>query len=173
MSKSFLQYLFLFVALVLLQVLVFNNLVLFNVAVCFVFIYPLVRLPLSLSTNWLLTFAFLIGVVVDIFSDTPGLNALSAVILASVKRQVTFLYISKDDKTKGEVPCISTMGWAAYSKVLLTLSTIFCIISFLIEFFSFANIGQILIMICSSTLFTFTVLLGIDCIVDSYNAKRL
>lgn len=173
MSKSFLQYLLLFVLLVLFQVLVFNNLVLFNVAVCFVYIYLIIRLPLSLNTNWLLTIAFLTGFVVDVFSDTPGLNSLSSVILAILKRPVIFSYISRDDKTKGEVPCISTMGWAAYSKALLTMTAVFCFISFSIEYFNFANIGQILLMVASSTLYSFFVLIGVDCIVDSYNAKRL
>ncbi len=173
MSKSLLQYMLLFLVLTLLQVLVFNNLVLFNTAVCFIFIYLIVRLPLSLSTNWLYTIAFLTGFIVDVFSDTPGLNSLASVLLASVKRPVTFSYISKDDKTKGETPCIATMGWGAYSKYLLTLTAIFCFISFSIEYFNFANVGQILIMTGASTLFTFMVLISTDCILDSYNAKRL
>ncbi len=173
MNKSLLLYFLLFIILTLLQVLVFNNLVLFNVAVCFIFIYLIIRLPLSLSTNWLLTIGFISGLTVDIFSDTPGLNSLAAVILALIKRPVTFLYISKDDKTKGEIPCLATMGWGSYSKYLVTMCGVFCLLSFLIEYFSFANILQILIMAASSTLFTFIVLISTDCILDSYNAKRL
>lgn len=166
MSKTFLQFAILFIALALLQVLIFNHLVLFNVAVCFIFIFLILRLPLSLSTNLLLTISFLLGLTVDVFSDTPGLNALACLIIATVKRPVFFAYVSKDDKTKDITPSIRSIGWAAYSKYALTMSAIFCIIVFIIEFLNFADITQILLMTASSTLFTFPVILGADSIMD-------
>ncbi len=173
MSKTILQYLLLFIVLTLLQVLLFNNLVIFHTSVCFIFIYLIIRLPLSLSTNWLLTISFISGLAVDIFSDTPGVNSLAAVLLAVVKKPVMFLYVSKDDKTKDATPSIQTMGWSAYSKYLLTLSAIFCLLSFTIEFFNFADIRHILLMAGASTIFTFIILLCTDCIFESANAKRL
>lgn len=166
-----LQNIILFLVLTLAQVLVFNNLVLFNSAVCFIFIYLIIRLPLSLSTNWLLTVSFLLGFLIDLFSDTPGLCSLSAVMLAVVKRPCAFLYISKDDKTKEETPSIRTMGWAAYSKYLLTMSAFFSLVCFVIDFFGFADILRILIMTASSTLFTFIILICLDCVMDSINNK--
>lgn len=59
MTKTIIQFSILFIVLVLLQAMVFNNICLFNVAVPFVFIYFIVYLPLTLSTNWVLTLAFL------------------------------------------------------------------------------------------------------------------
>lgn len=167
-----LQYLALFVVLTLLQVLVFNNLILFNTAVCFVFIYLIIRLPLSVGTNLLLTIAFVSGFTVDIFSDTPGLCSLSAVCLSVLKKPFAFLYISKDDKTKGETLSLRTMGWGAYSKYLLTCCALFSLICFTLDFFSFASIFRILAMVGSSTLFTFLILLSLDCIQDSFNYRR-
>lgn len=165
------QNVILMLVLTLAQVLVFNNLVLFHTAVCFIFIYIILRLPLSLNTNWLLTLSFLIGFVIDIFSDTPGLCALSSVLLAVIKKPAAFLYISKDDKTKGEVPSIRTMGWGAYSKYLLTTSAFFCLVCFAIDFFNFADVVRILVMAASSTLFTFIILICLDCVMDSINTK--
>ncbi len=51
MTKSIVQFSLLFVILVLAQAIVFNNICLFNVAVPFVFIYFIISLPITLSTN--------------------------------------------------------------------------------------------------------------------------
>ena len=48
MSKTTLQFILLGLILVLAQVIVFNHICLFNVAVPMVFIYLIIRLPLSL-----------------------------------------------------------------------------------------------------------------------------
>lgn len=76
MTKSIVQFSLLFVILVLAQAIVFNNICLFNVAVPFVFIYFIISLPITLSTNWVLTLSFLAGLSVDIFANTQGMNAL-------------------------------------------------------------------------------------------------
>ena len=65
-----------FMALVLIQALMMNHIVMFNSAVCFIFIYFIIRLPINLSANLLLSLGFLTGLSVDMLSDTPGLNAL-------------------------------------------------------------------------------------------------
>lgn len=69
MSKTVLQFILLGFILVLAQVIVFNHICLFNVAVPLVFIYLLVRLPITLSVNWMLTIGFFLGLTVDIFSE--------------------------------------------------------------------------------------------------------
>lgn len=56
-----LQFILLGFILVLAQVIVFNHICLFNVAVPLVFIYLLVRLPITLSVNWMLTIGFFLA----------------------------------------------------------------------------------------------------------------
>lgn len=90
----------LMIVLVLAQVLVCNRIMLFGVAVAFVFIYVVVSLPMKLKTDWLLTWAFVSGLLVDVFVDTPGVNALSCTLLAMMKKPVLYAYIPRDDHTK-------------------------------------------------------------------------
>ena len=75
--NSWLRYFFLFIVVVFLQVTIGNNIHLLGVAIPFLYIYFIIRLPLSLSVNWTLTLAFILGLVIDIFSNTPGMNALA------------------------------------------------------------------------------------------------
>ncbi len=166
MIKEVLVYSLLFICLILAQVLIFNHIVLFSVAVAFIFIYFIISLPMSLHTNWLLCLSFLTGFVIDIFSDTPGVNSLSCTILAILKRPVFYAYVPRDDKTKVMHPTIQTLGWPAYTKFLLTMCAIYCVLVFCIEYFSVGNVKDILIMSLSGTLFTFFINLALGCLLD-------
>lgn len=162
MNKSIISYTFLFLALVLVQALMMNHIVLFNCAVCFIFIYFLIKLPINLSTNLVLTLGFLLGLTVDMFSDTPGLNALVCTILASLKRPVFFAYVQHDDQNRNISPSIGTMGLLSFCKYAFSMSAIFCLLLFFVEFINFENIVGILIKAGASSVFTFIVLVAID-----------
>lgn len=165
MNKSFISYIFLFVILVLVQVLLLNHIVLFNSAVCLIFIYFLVKLPINLSPNILLTLGFFLGLTVDMLSDTPGLNALCCTILSSLKKPVFYAYEQHDDKMRNIIPSISTMGLMNFSKYTFSLSAIYCLLAFFVEFVNFTDIVQILIKAGGSTLFTFFLILALDSLI--------
>lgn len=160
-------------ALVLVQVLVCNHIVLFNVAVGFVFIYVITHLPAGLATGWLLTWAFASGLGVDIFSDTPGVNAMACTVLGMVKRPCLYAYIPRDDRTKNISPSMSTLGFGVYGKYLFTLSVIYCLLVFSIEYFNLADVKEIIIMSAASSVLTFLLLLGVDSLIMTRREKRL
>lgn len=158
-------YIVLFLCCVLAQVLIFNYITLFYVAIPVVFIYFIIRVPVNLSLPLLYTFAFLLGLTVDIFSDTPGVNALACVLIAALKSPIYYIYVGKDDRTQFLVPCVATLGLIDYCKYLLTFIAIYCFLEFTIEYFSFANVKDIVILTSASTAFTFVILLAIDCLI--------
>ncbi len=165
MNKDFIIFSILFVVLILVQVLICNHIILFNVAAPFLFIFLIIRLPLGLSNNLLFTISFFLGFIIDIFSDTLGVNSLAAVILAAVKKPVFYAYIPRDDKTVEVMPCLATLGWAVYCKYLITMTAIFSFLVFSIEFFNFASIKEIIIMTVSSTVLSFLLILAFDSII--------
>ncbi|MDE6272770.1 MAG: rod shape-determining protein MreD [Muribaculaceae bacterium] len=158
----------LFPLLILVQVLICNHIMLFNVAVPFIFIYFIVRYPIGVSQNIALTLAFMLGFLVDLFSDTPGLNALACTILAGIRPAVFYAYVTRDDKTKRIVPSISSLGWQDYSKYLISICSIYCLMVFGIEYLSFASIGLILLMTIASAVLTFIVIIGLDSLLPSF-----
>ena len=162
MSKTVLTLIILFLVLIPAQAVIFNNLILFNVALPLVFIYLIISLPVTLSTNWSLTIGFVTGLAVDIFSDTPGMNALACTNLAFLRKPVYHLYMSYDDDLSGLRPSISTMGTAAYFKYLLTMVFVYCLMLFAIEAFQFFNIRLLLMRTVFSTIFTFIIIYAID-----------
>lgn len=173
MSKTALTFILLFLLLVPAQAVIFNNLILFNVALPLVFIYLIIRLPLTLSPNWAMTFGFVTGLTVDIFSDTPGMNALACTILAVCRRPVFHLYMSLDDDLSGQCPSIRTMGPAAYTKYMLTMVFIYCLCVFSIEAFQFFNLRLLLMRTICSTLFTFILIYAVDSLSFRRREKKL
>ncbi|MDE6683633.1 MAG: rod shape-determining protein MreD [Duncaniella sp.] len=173
MSKTTLQFLLLGLILVLAQVIVFNHICIFNVAVPMVFIYLIVRLPITLSPNWVLTIGFFLGLIVDIFSDTYGMNALACTVLAMVRRPVLRLYVPREEDLTRPEPSIQSLGTAVYMKYLLTMTLIYCTLIFLIEAFSIFNPLQLVLRILFSTLLSMVLMLGIEAIMTPRSEKRL
>lgn len=167
MSKEVVKFAILFLMMVLAQVLICNHIAIFNVAIPIIFIYFIIRLPISMGKGLLFTLAFIIGLAVDIFSDTPGVNALACTLLAALKRPVYYAYVPRDDKTSYLTPSISSLGVGVYCKFLVTMVGIYCLLAFSIEYFNFADIKEIVILSASSCLLSFITLLAIDCLIIS------
>lgn len=173
MSKTVINYIIKCILLLLAQAVIFNNIVLFDVAVAFVFIYAIVAMPITWSTNLSVTIGFAAGLCIDIFSDTQGVNALSCTILAFVRKPIFHLYMQNDEDLSGQKPGLRTMGAAAFLKYLLTMSLIYCVCFFVIEAFAFFNPLVMLLRIGASTIFTFIVIYALDSIFIRRNEKRL
>ncbi|MCM1051869.1 MAG: hypothetical protein NC349_07890 [Paenibacillus sp.] len=173
MSKTTLQFLLLGLILVLAQVIVFNHICLFNVAVPMVFIYLIFRLPITLSLNWTLTVSFFLGLIVDIFSDTYGMNAVACTVVAMLKRPVLRLYVPREEDLTRPEPSMFSLGVAVYMKYLLTMTVIYCTLIFIIEAFTFFNPLQLVLRIVFSTVLSMIIMLGIDSLMTPRSEKRL
>lgn len=162
MPQTIFRYLILFILLILAQVLICNHIMIFGVAMPIIFIYFILHLPMGLNPKWVLTLGFLTGFVIDVFSNTPGVNALSCTILAMIRRPIFRMFTGGDEQLAHIVPGIATMSFASFAKYVFTLVFIYCILSFSLEYFTFAYFGRMLLKICASTLLTSAILIGID-----------
>ena len=162
MAKEILKYLLLFVVLVIAQVVVFNHLCLFNVAIPLVFIYLIIKLPVDLSVNWTLSVAFFLGLAVDIFSNTQGVNALACTCTAGLRLPVLRLYFPREEDMSTPEPSFRTMGPGVYLKYLITMVALYCLLFFMIEAFTFSNWLLMLLRAGASTLLTFVIHVAFD-----------
>ena len=159
MSKSAIGYIFSFIVLVLLQVLVFNRIALFGYATPFLFLYFILKLPTTLSANWTMTLSFLMGLIIDIFSNTPGMYALASVSIAFVRRTFIALVLQRGNE---EVSLVRSFGSGYFSIYAFCVIFLFCILVFVIEAFSFFTPLILLLRILSSTLLTFILVLALE-----------
>lgn len=162
-----------FIVLVLAQAIVFNHLTLWGVAIPLVFIYWILSLPVTIDTIMMLSLAFLMGLTVDIFSDTPGQNALACTIIAAIRKPVLRLYFPREEDLTDPEPSIVSLGGSIYMKYVITITTIYCTIFFLIESFTFFNFWRLVLQIICSSILTFILILAIDSITHITREKRL
>lgn len=164
MSKIAFAFVIKVVLLVLAQAVIFNNLVLFGVAVPLVFIYAIISMPITWPTNLSVTIGFLLGLVVDIFSNTYGVNALSCTMLSFARKPIFHLYVQRDDDLAGLKPSQRSMGSAAFLKYMVTMTVIYCAMAITIDAFAVFSVWRILIQIIASAAFTSVLIYAFDSI---------
>lgn len=84
-----------FAILAFIQVLIFNQIHLFGYATAHIYLIFLLKLPRFTSRNELLIWAFLFGIVVDIFGNTPGINACAATAMAFARNYILTAFTQK------------------------------------------------------------------------------
>ena len=172
MTKTVIQFIALFIALVLLQ-LVCNKIVLFNVAMPVVFIYLILRLPVNMHSGWVLTIAFFTGLILDIFNNTLGMNSLACTILAAVRRPMINVFVSRENDMNIPIPSVDSMGVGDYFKYMATLVTLYCTLIFFIQAFTLHNIVLTLLRIACSSVLSIIIIFGLDTLVSTRREKRL
>ena len=172
MTKTVIQFIALFLALLVLQ-LVCNKIVLFNVAMPVVFIYLIMRLPVNLHGGWVLTIAFFTGLIMDIFNNTPGMNSLACTIMAAARRPVFNLFVSRENDMSIPIPSVDSMGVGDYFKYMATLTTLYCLLIFLIQAFTLHNFLLTLARIVGSSVLSIIIIFGLDTLVSTRREKRL
>lgn len=173
MNHSALTLLIWSIVLILAQALVFNHVCLFGVAVPLVFVYILVKLPITMPKEWLFTTAYVVGLIIDIFSDTLGMNALACTLTIAVRRQVIRMYVARDEELPDPYPGLKSFGTFTFVKYVLTFTLLYCVLIFSIESFSAHNLTQLILRIIFSILLTSMLILGIDCLTVRKSEKRL
>lgn len=112
--------------------------------------------------KWVLTISFLMGFIIDVFSDTPGVNALSCTVLAMLRRPVFKLYTGGDEAFDEVLPCISSLGPAMYAKYMISCTLLYCLLCFSLIYFTFIAFGGLLLKVLASTVLSAALLMGID-----------
>lgn len=74
-----------FFLFLLVQVLLFKNVVLFHTAFCFLYVVYLLTFPVETNPLLMMTIAFAMGLGVDIFYDSMGLHAMASVFMVYVR----------------------------------------------------------------------------------------
>ena len=153
MTGKFITHIRNFFLLALVQVLVFSQIHLFGYATACVYLIFLLKLPRHTNRNELLIWGFLFGIVVDIFSNTPGVNAAAATAMCFVRNALLSQFIPKsvpDDF----VPGAKTLKWGSYLLYAASCMVIFYSVLFLIELFTLNQPFVLLAGVFASTLLT-------------------
>lgn len=139
--------------LVLLQGLVLNNFHIAGYATPFLYVILILKFENDVKPSVLMLWAFAIGLLVDIFSDTPGMNAAASVLVAFLRPSLLRLFVPRDVQ-ETLVLSMHTMGVGVFLKYVVSAVFVHHAVLFLLEFFSLTHPLDLLLRIVSSTLLT-------------------
>ncbi len=131
-----------FVVLVLLQVLVINNIDFNGYIYPAFYVYFILVLPFETPGWLLLTSAFLLGLSVDFFTNSLGVNAAASVLVAFLRPSVIRLLKSKKEYEPGITPGIRDLGFRWFFLYALILILIHHTALFFLEVFSLQHLVQ-------------------------------
>jgi len=111
-------------------------------------------LPFEVPNVLLFVLAFILGLTIDAFYDTPGLHAAACVLLAFVRILFISITVQKDGFDNEPEPTLSIMGfrWFLTYALVLTLVHHFFLIN--LEAFSLSQIEFTISRILLSSIFT-------------------
>lgn len=161
MNIEALWHLVAFVILCLVQVLVLNHIDLFGCATPLLYVYFILMFRRGFPKWAILLWSFLLGLCIDMFSNTPGVAASSCTIIGLLQPYVLNLFLTRDSADDLK-PSIATLGVAKYLWYVLVLVLIYNVLFYTTETFNFFNWQQWLMDIGGSTAITFLTIAAID-----------
>ena len=150
-----------FVVLLVVQVLVLNHVWLLNVATPLLYVYFAITIPRNTEKGEVLVWCFLLGLLIDIFSNTPGLAAGSLTLIGMVQTYLVELFVPRDSAENLQVSA-ATLGWGKFCTLSGMLILLYCLVFFILEAFNFFDWQLWLLRSVCSAALTLLLLLAIE-----------
>ena len=150
-----------FVVMLVVQALLLNNIHLFGCSTPLLYVYVILMARRDFPRWGLLLFGFLLGLGVDMFSNTPGVGACSMTLLAFVQPMLMKLFLPRDsaDDFQPGIPSLGLMKFVYFSLMSIFL---YSLVFFTLEMFNFFNWTLWALSVGGSTLLTLLLVIVID-----------
>jgi rod shape-determining protein MreD len=142
-----------FFLFILAQVFVLGRIHLFHYATPLFYVYFVVLFPRNHPKWAVLIWSFMLGLLIDCFTNTPGLASSSLTLIAALQPYVLELF-SPRDSDENFVPSVKELGPVKYSLYVFILVFLFCVVFYTLEILSFSNWLQWVFCVTGSMLLT-------------------
>lgn len=160
MIRDLLRYFMLFIALIMAQLLIFNNIEFSGFINPYIYILFVLLLPFYAPSFVLLVSTFLMGITIDIFLGTPGVHSTATVLAAFSRPAVMRLFSPREGYQSGTFPRLSQFGFEWFAKYTVMLVIIHHFSLFYLEVYTLHHFFATFFRALLSTLFTSLLLIG-------------
>jgi rod shape-determining protein MreD len=160
MKIVYLKEVLVFILLILLQVLLLNRINVFGIATPVLYLYFSLKLPIGRNQFFVIISGFLLGLIIDIFLNTPGMNAAATTIMAAFRKPVINLFYDREIYDE-YVPGINTAA-APFVRFTIFMVLTHLTLLFFIESFTLFNLLNTVIRIISSSIISILLILALD-----------
>lgn len=121
MNRQFLSNSISFTAFFLVHVIFFKNAVFMHTAFCFFYVGFFLRLPVDENPLIAMLTAFVMGLLIDLFYDSPGLHAMASVLMVFLRKQWLTILTPQGGYDSGSRPSLVQYGVLWYLLYALPL----------------------------------------------------
>lgn len=150
-----------FLILLAAQVLILNHVHLLDVAMPLLYIYFAITFRRGFPRWIILLSCFFMGLIVDMFSSTPGLAAGTMTLVGFIQPFLVERTAPRDSAGDMEISVV-TMGFGGFAFLSGVITTLYCLVFFTLEAFSFFEWLVWLERIIASSLLTWILILAIE-----------
>lgn len=161
---------------VLNDIMIKSSLSILGVPVFIPIIYPLLilLLPVNIHHTLLMVLAFVIGITMDMFSNTPGMHASACLLIAYLRPFVLNLFLQQQVKDLGAtIPSLYKLGFNSFLFYISFMIIIHHLYFYTLQFWSFKNIFTILYKTLLSGLMSVLLILLSQLLFAKKDLKRI
>jgi rod shape-determining protein MreD len=155
--KTWIKYPVMFIILVLIQVLFFNQINFNGFLNPYIYVLFILLLPVSLAPYKVILLSFLLGLTIDWFSNTMGLHAAATVMMGFIRLPVIRMISAKEGE-QSDYPGLkqTSVSWfLLYISILVFVHHLFL---FSVEVFTFDSFYRTILRSLASSVFTVIVI---------------
>jgi len=162
MINSILRFSLIFILLILLQVLLFNNIQFSGYVNPYVYIMFILLLPMEIPSWLLLILSFATGLTIDLFSGSLGMHSSATVLAGFIRPYVLRIISPRDGYEPNSDPSMVTYGFTWFLTYTFLIVLVHHTALFYLEVFRFADFFRTMLRVILSTLFSVTFILLIE-----------
>jgi rod shape-determining protein MreD len=162
MINSILRLGLIFILLILLQILLFNNIEFSGYVNPFVYVMFILLLPIEIPSWLLLLLSFGTGLIMDIFSGSPGMHTSATLFAGFIRPYILRVISPRDGYEQGSDPSMLSYGFQWFFTYTLLMILVHHTVLFYLEVFRFAEFFRTLLRVVLSSMFSITFILLIE-----------
>ena len=150
-----------FVALFVAQVLILNHVHLLGVGTPLLYVYFAITFRRNFPKWLVLVSCFLLGLLIDVFSNTPGLAASTMTLVALAQTYLIELVAPRDSAEDLEASA-KVLGLTKFVTLSALLTLLYCLVFFALEAFNFFDVLLWLARSVVSFVLTMVLILAVE-----------
>ena len=155
--------LIMFVVLLVVQMLILNHICLLQVAMPLLYVYFAITFRRGTPMWMILLWNFALGLMVDVISNTSGLAAGCMTLIGFIQPYLLEPLVPRDSAENLKTSA-STLGVSKFVTLSAILVSIYCLVFFALESFSFFNWQLWILRAVGSALITLVLIFAIESI---------
>lgn len=172
MNRALIMGVIRFVPLILLQVVVLNNINFTGYLNPMLYVLILLSLPIETSRGLMMIIGLLTGLMIDIFTRTPGLHMGACVLMGFIRPSVLQYMAPRDGYEFGVKANVNDFGFVRYSAYAAVLIFLHHSYLFYAEAFTVEGFFNTLLKVVLSSSFTFVMIMSFQLFIMKRKASE-